>query len=146
MAAALWIATVLWVLIDCRRRIASLPSRLAAVALAVAVPFFGPLLYRILRPADLLEETRIRRLEHELLLNTLSGRRCGHCAAPIAREFVACPVCGTPLRRRCSACGGVLELSWMLCPFCGETQAQPGEAVANGGSRTRRRDRRRVRA
>jgi len=147
---AVWAASVLWVLIDCRRRIASLPGQLAALTLAVVVPFFGSLFYRILRPADLLDETRIRDLEHELLLNALAARQaCDRCATPIAPDFVACPVCGTHLRRRCESCGGVLELSWTLCPFCGDAPGEPAEAVqaaVNGGSRTRRRGRRRVRA
>jgi RNA polymerase subunit RPABC4/transcription elongation factor Spt4 len=152
VGVTLWAATVLWVVIDARRRLVSLPGQAAAACLAVVLPFFGALLYRIVRPADLHAETRIRELEHELLLSELSGRRvCAHRAAPIAPDFVACPVCGTQLRHRCEACGGVLELSWALCPFCGDAQVEADEAGwaaanGNGGSRTRRRSRRRIRA
>ncbi len=59
----LWLALIWWTYQDVRRRSENGSFITAAVILAIVLPFLGPIIYLIIRPPDLLAETRERELE-----------------------------------------------------------------------------------
>jgi hypothetical protein len=128
LAGLLWASSVSWVVQDARRRLES-PVLIALAAVLGAIPLAGPLAYLLLRPAELLEEGRARRLERALLDQTLSRTSpCPACAAPAEEDFLVCPLCATRLREPCEGCGSPLARNWLACPYC----ALPATAPANG--------------
>ncbi|MFN8109974.1 MAG: hypothetical protein U0Y82_09050 [Thermoleophilia bacterium] len=59
----MWLALVWWTYQDVRRRTDNPMYHAGAVALAFFIPFFGPLVYLVLRPAESMLEARERELE-----------------------------------------------------------------------------------
>jgi hypothetical protein len=117
VALLVWVASIVWVVRDAAERGV---NKLAALALAALLPFVGAFLYSLVRPRTRLVEVREHELWVQLAESTARTERCPACAAPIDRDFVACPACATILRRRCNGCGGAVEFSWAVCPYCGE--------------------------
>jgi hypothetical protein len=113
-----WIASVAWVVRDARSRGV---SRLAAGALAAALPFAGAFLYTLVRPGTRLDEARERKLWLELARSAARSRApyCHNCGTQVEREYVVCPVCAEELRRRCDGCGAANDFAWAACPYCG---------------------------
>ena len=60
---ALWLALAYWTYQDAKRRTEAPHWRAAATALAIFIPFLGPVLYVVLRPPEYLEDARERALE-----------------------------------------------------------------------------------
>ena len=60
---ALWLALAYWTYQDAKRRTEAAHWRAAATALAIFIPFLGPVLYVVLRPPEYLEDARERALE-----------------------------------------------------------------------------------
>ena len=61
LGAILWLALIRWTYADARRRLRNPRMIRAATALAV-IPFLGPLVYMILRPAEYLEDAYERQI------------------------------------------------------------------------------------
>jgi hypothetical protein len=59
----LWLALIWWTYQDVRRRTENGSFITAALILAIVLPFLGPIIYLVIRPPDLLAETRERELE-----------------------------------------------------------------------------------
>ena len=125
-----WLATVYWVWKDARRRIAS-PALVALATLIGAVPpFLGPLIYMLFRPPEYLADVHERELEIKAIERRLGEQeeRCSVCGAPVASDYLVCPVCTTKLRAACGACSRPLEPTWQVCPYC-ETPVSSEEPV-----------------
>src|SRR5215210_7226548 len=74
----LWLALAYWTFADARRRIAD-PILVTTASVLGLVPFFGPLIYTILRPPELLEDVREREIEtqaSELRMRHLVAQSC----------------------------------------------------------------------
>jgi Double zinc ribbon len=128
LLVAFWLATVLWVLRDARRRIDD-PWLVALAVLLGVVPVVGPALYLLMRPIEPLAEVRGRDLEMRVLKHwVMRGEHCPECGAESDQSFRYCPVCATELRRPCTSCQAPLEPLWQLCPFCG-SRAEPDRAA-----------------
>lgn len=59
----LWVALAYWTYQDAHRRIHSPALVAACVALSIFIPFFGSIIYLIVRPPEYLDEARERELE-----------------------------------------------------------------------------------
>lgn len=114
-----WIGFAYWVNKDARRRVRSVFGIGVATLLGL-VPFVGPLVYLLLRPAETRADVRSRRAELDALA-ALAGRTrptCPECTAPVEPEFVVCPICATRLHEQCAHCDALLEPLWQMCPYC----------------------------
>jgi hypothetical protein len=59
----LWLALIWWTYQDVRRRTENGSFVTLALVLAIVLPFFGPVIYLIIRPPEILDEARERELE-----------------------------------------------------------------------------------
>lgn len=124
---ALYFALVVWTYLDARRRIAD-GLLVGCATVAALFPFFGSLIYLVLRPPELLEDARERDLEiaaAEARLLQLNELSCPHCRHAVERAFLLCPNCHHKLKERCLACGRPLDPRWPLCPYCEHQVGQP---------------------
>jgi len=131
VAVVLWLALALWVLRDARRRIEE-PALVAfATLIALLPPYFGPLVYLLLRPAETIDDRRSRAVELRALEGVLGRRHetCPACAAAVEPDFVVCPACTQELRQPCVRCEAALEPSWQMCPYCATAIAHVHEDV-----------------
>jgi RNA polymerase subunit RPABC4/transcription elongation factor Spt4 len=137
----LYVAVAFWVVRDARRRSESWLFALFAGLLGLGLPFFGVLLYLIIRPPRTLDEERALLLEEQALqeeepLPGPATRPCPTCGREIEQEFVICPYCRTQFARRCGSCGKWLRLGWHVCPYCAEevgvqSLGRPGRAASS---------------
>lgn len=126
ITAGLWLSLVLWAFRDMRLRSRDPFAQLLAALLVAAIPFFGIVLYLILRPPETLAERYERALEEEALLQEIEELpRCPKCSRVVEDEWAICPSCHYALKKQCPTCYSLIELPWMRCPFC--TAEQPEE-------------------
>ena len=126
----MWLALAFWVYRDARQRLHSAGAVNGFTALAILVPFLGPLVYLVVRPPDLLSDARERQLGLEELERKAYGAHCPDCDFPIDREYLACPACMRKLRDPCVRCSKPLDPRWKICPFC-ETAAPPAVSTSS---------------
>jgi len=125
-SAALWLGITFWVLRDIRSRSRDPLIVILAGLIALALPFFGVILYLFLRPAQTIEEKYLSALEEETLIQEIERRpKCPGCGREIQSKWILCPACHTKLMKKCVKCEEVLELPWTLCPYCGAPQHKP---------------------
>jgi len=120
VVALLYLALLYWTYADARKRFSD-PGLVAVVSALGLLPFVGPFIYLLLRPAETVQEAYERELEVEaarLRLQSLEGRVCPHCDHPIELDYLRCPGCERRLREPCSRCGRPIELGWRICPYC----------------------------
>lgn len=116
----MWLALALWVYKDARRRneAPGYPRLMALIALAI--PYFGPLLYIAVRPAETLDEQKDRELETLALMREAS-LRCPDCGHPTEPGYMSCPSCRRKLKDPCGTCGKPVDPRWSTCPWCEAT-------------------------
>jgi hypothetical protein len=122
-----YLALIVWVYSDARRRVGD-PMLVTCATLAAFFPFFGPLVYLILRPPEFLDDARERELEMaaaEARLIQLNELSCPHCHHPVERAFLLCPSCHRKLKEPCASCSKPLDPRWRLCPYCAHEVGQP---------------------
>jgi hypothetical protein len=126
LAVVFWLALAYWVHKDARHRIRDPFLRFLANLLGL-VPFIGPVVYLLFRPAETLADVRSRHVELLALEQQLARARpaCPVCTSPIEPDYLACPVCSTILREPCATCRAPLEPLWQLCPYCTSAVALP---------------------
>lgn len=125
LALVFWVGLAYWVNKDARLRIRA--TGLVGVATALGlVPFLGPAIYLLFRPAETRGQIRARKAERSALESLIRRSRpvCPECSAPADAGYLVCPVCATHLRGECTHCEGLLEPFWQMCPYC----AAPVEA------------------
>lgn len=54
-----------------------------------------------------------------------AGLQCPRCAAPVGKDYMACPACTLPLLQICPGCGERLPASYNACPRCGAVIRNP---------------------
>ena len=120
LAIVFWLGLAYWVHRDARRRIANPLLVSVATLVGLAPPYIGPLVYRLFRPAETIDDVRARRAELRALEQQLarSEPTCPVCSSSVESDFLACPVCTTMLRSSCTTCRAPLERLWLLCPYC----------------------------
>lgn len=114
-----WLGLAFWVYRDARRRLDD--GWLVGTATLVGlVPFIGPLVYLLFRPAETLADVRIREIEMRALETRLAKAQatCPVCRTGVEPSYLVCPVCTTQLKAPCTACKAPLEPLWSICPFC----------------------------
>ena len=117
--AVFWLGLAYWVYRDARRRLDD--SWLVGTATLVGlVPFVGPLVYLLFRPAETLAEVRIREVELRALESRFATAQqsCPVCRSSVEPSFLVCPVCTTQLKEPCASCKAPLERLWSICPYC----------------------------
>ena len=126
----MWLSLVVWVYKDARRRKTApgYPRLMAAVALLI--PFFGPLLYIAVRPAETSVEQHERMLE-TIALERQAVQRCPDCGYPTEARYLACPSCMRKLKEPCSHCHEPIDPRWSICPFCEKVPAGALGALAD---------------
>ena len=119
LAIVFWIGLAYWVNKDARRRIRNPFGVIAATALGL-VPYVGPVVYLLFRPAETRDDARARDMELAALEAQLAHGRptCPECSAPVEETYLVCPVCTTRLREPCARCAAPLEPLWQMCPYC----------------------------
>ncbi len=120
LAVVFWLALAFWVHKDARRRIKDRFLVFLATLLGLVPPYIGPVVYLLFRPAETLEDVRIRRAELQALEQQLAQARptCPVCSSTVRADYLACPVCATMLRQPCAKCHAPLEPLWQVCPYC----------------------------
>jgi hypothetical protein len=126
----MWLALGVWVYKDARRRNSAPGYPKAMAAMAILIPYFGPLLYIAVRPSETAQEQRDRRLETEVL-ERQSILSCPDCHFPTEPSYLACPSCARKLKDPCNHCGQPVDPRWALCPFCEKVPA----SIANRAAR-----------
>src|SRR5207247_9717396 len=88
---------------------------------------------------EYLDDVRERELEIKAIGRRLGEQeeRCSVCGAPVASDYLVCPVCTTKLRAACTSCSRPLEPTWQVCPYC-ETPVGSEEPVPFRPKRPRR--------
>jgi hypothetical protein len=126
LAVVFWLALAYWVHKDARRRIRDPFLRFLANLLGL-VPYIGPLVYLLFRPAETLADVLSRSAELQALEQQLARAQpaCPVCNSPVEADYLACPVCTTMLREPCATCRAPLEPLWQLCPYCATSVALP---------------------
>ena len=124
-----WLATIVWIYKDAKRRIED-PWLLGVAVLVGFAPFVGVFIYMLLRPPEYIDDVRERELEIRAMEDRLSKRdlHCPVCRSEVDSSFLVCPICTTKLKQSCSNCKQPLEALWQVCPYC-ETPVEPA-AVA----------------
>ena len=114
-----WIGLAYWVNKDARRRSRNLFVVGVATLLGL-VPYVGPVVYLLFRPAETRDEARSRNAELAALEAQIDRGRptCPECSAPLEAVYLVCPVCTTRLREPCAHCDAPLEPLWQICPYC----------------------------
>ncbi|MBA3426695.1 MAG: double zinc ribbon domain-containing protein [Rubrobacteraceae bacterium] len=125
LAVVFWLALVYWTYSDAARR-ETVPFVWGIVA--VVLPFFGTLIYLIVRPPEYALDSRERELELAVLERELRSRvlLCPNCRSLVERDYLLCPQCGWDLKKSCVHCERALDLNWDLCPYC-ETDQRTGK-------------------
>jgi hypothetical protein len=125
-----WVATVVWIWKDARRRLEDPWIIGVAVLVGVVVPFLGVFIYMLLRPPEYIEDVRERELEIRAMEDRLSKRdlHCPVCRSEVDSTFLVCPICTTKLKQACSNCKQPLEALWQVCPYC-ETPVEPASVA-----------------
>src|SRR5262249_46328155 len=120
LLAVLWLGLAFRVHRDARRRIDDGLLVGVATALAVAVPFVGPVVYLLFRPPETLADTHAREIELRALRDRLRrpDAHCPVCLTDVDEDFLVCPVCTTRLREPCTSCDAALDPLWQACPYC----------------------------
>ncbi len=132
-----YLALIYWTYLDARRRIED-PVLIACSVAASLFPFFGTVVYTILRPPEFIEDRQERELElraAELRLRELVEGSCPHCEYPIGRDFLSCPNCERKLRAPCRKCRRPLDPRWKVCPYCETAVARRREGISQERSR-----------
>ena len=120
LAVVFWLGLALWVRRDARRRIRERFLVFGATLVGLAAPFIGPVVYRLFRPSETLEDAHSRRVELRVLEQQLAREQpaCPICSSAVEADYLACPVCMTMLRQPCARCNAPLEPLWQMCPYC----------------------------
>jgi RNA polymerase subunit RPABC4/transcription elongation factor Spt4 len=127
---AVWLASAFWAFRDMQDRTENpaLPY-LAVLLVIIFSPFFfvlGVIIYRIIRPAERLDEVYERNLAQEALLAEVEAvRTCRNCDRKVDSEWIICPWCRTRLSRVCPNCERLVGLDWSLCAWCGKDFERP---------------------
>jgi len=118
-----WLVIVGWAAFDASQRYTSIWARLFSIVLVLFLPFFGLLIYLVVRPKVTREEAKWMNLEQRYLRYETAGLDdCPRCGYEIRPDFIFCPNCSKDLRIKCSMCDVYLEPHWGTCPFCGAEQ------------------------
>ncbi|MGD1996176.1 MAG: zinc ribbon domain-containing protein [Anaerolineae bacterium] len=111
---------ILWALRDMRSRSRDILAVIVAVLLVAILPFFGLIVYLMLRPRETLAEAYERSLEQEALLQAIEEPEfCPGCGQRARQDYILCPTCHTRLKQACPSCDRAIQLHWSVCPYCG---------------------------
>ncbi len=115
--ATLWLASVIWVYRDAKRR-GGMALTWATVALLF--PFIGLIVFLILRPSEYLADVEARELDTRFREAVLAKEsfHCPACHRPVDEDYLICPSCLKKLKKRCRECERLLRLEWVVCPYC----------------------------
>lgn len=125
-----WLAAAYWAFRDMHDRTENpvLPY-VAAALILLPTPFLfvlGVILYRVIRPGELLGEVYERNLAEEALLAEVEAvKTCRGCDRRVDEEWIICPWCRTRLNRVCPNCERLVGLDWTLCAWCGKDFERP---------------------
>ncbi len=119
VAAAAWLAMIIWTFRDMRARSRDLLAQVVVAAMVAVLTIPGLFIYLFLRPRETLAEAYERSLEEEALLQEIEEKpSCPGCRQRVHADWQVCPQCHTRLKKACTRCGKMLELSWDICPYC----------------------------
>lgn len=130
VAAALWLAMVIWTYRDMRARSRDGLAQVMVAVMVAVLTLPGLFIYLMLRPRETLSESYERSLEEEALLQEIEEKpACPGCSQRVEANWQVCPQCHTRLKKPCIHCGEKLELAWTLCPYCATVQTPHQEDI-----------------
>jgi hypothetical protein len=135
VAAAFWLAAVIWAYRDMRARSRDPLAQILVAVMVTILNIPGAFIYILLRPRETLSEAYERSLEEEALLQEIEEKpSCPGCGQRTQENWQVCPHCHTKLKKPCIHCGHMLELAWNICPHCATPQARyrDDELVVSG--------------
>src|SRR6202035_4060285 len=126
-----WLALGYWTYRDAKRRLTEPLFIGLSTVVGLIPPYIGPLIYRLFRPPESLDDKRARELEERAIEDRLGALdvRCPVCHAEVEANYLVCPVCTTKLKQACTTCSAPLEPIWQVCPYC-ETAIERPKAGA----------------
>lgn len=130
----IWLATAFWAFRDMQQRSANpVAPYLAAAFIVLFTPaffLFAIILYRIVRPKELVAVANERALAEEAMMAEIESRpHCANCSRSVHEDWIICPSCRNRLRRVCPTCSRLVELDWSLCAWCGKDFERPEAAL-----------------
>ena len=120
VTGAIWIASIYWVYQDIFDRTKNTLLQLISVIVAILFPFFGLIIYSLIKPPATIEETRIQKLDERILKKQFSELHyCRKCHKSVDKHFVFCPHCHFQLKNSCPECESYFDAQFAICPYCG---------------------------
>ncbi len=107
----LWIAVIIWVYQDARRR--GMSGLLWALLVLIG-NITALLIYLIVR-------NDYQKITPPLSPVSANPHPCPSCGKPVSPDFSLCPYCGAHLKQTCSQCGKTVDSEWSYCPYCGNS-------------------------
>lgn len=124
----IWGSYIIWLWNDSKKRFTNEGLRVLIWIIASATFIFGLLLYILIRPQQLDDDSYWVSLERKFLLHETYGMgECDSCGFMLRPEFMNCPACGKVLREKCKKCEQVVDVTWKRCAFCGAVRIKEKE-------------------
>lgn len=120
VAAGLWVLSIYWVYQDIFKRTKNTPLQISSIVIAVLFPYFGLLMYILLRPNQTLDERRMNLLDEKIMRRQLGGLNlCPNCHKSVEADYLFCPYCKMKIKESCPRCDKSVDKQFDLCPYCG---------------------------
>ena len=140
-----WLLSIYWVYQDIFKRTRNVVLQVISIVLAIIFPFFGLLMYSLVKPPLTLEEKKLQILDEKIIKKQLGGLfLCPNCHRSIEDDYLFCPYCKTKVKDSCPRCDKPVDKKFLLCPYCGyETrQKSPPQTASsqNTNSKPKKKD------
>lgn len=129
--AMIWVAGIVWVANDIRRRTADPMMQYASIAAAALFFVPGLLLYVAIRPSETIDDRNERYMEMQMFAQADNTPTCVNCHRRLRDEYIRCPYCAWKLGENCEACQRVNAAEWVACPYCGNARTAVPAAASN---------------
>jgi len=140
-AVAIWASSIYWVYQDIFSRTKNSLLQIASIVVAILFPFFGLLVYILLRPSLTIEERRLQLLDEKIMRKQVGDLGlCPQCRKSIEDTYLFCPHCKTKLKESCPKCDKPIDKKFQTCPYCGYDIKRPKDLPNDKNAATQKTD------